>query len=369
MFIIKNHAILIGNVLAVFLISGASAQNLLSRPESVVYDSARDRYLVSNYSSGHIVSLDPQGNQEYFVQNQYCRNGLHIAGNFVWAACIEQGIKAFDLDSGQLVEHIFIDGAINCNDITSDTSGNLYISDVYANKIYKVNLDDYSYSTFVQNGISQPNGIYFQKRYNRILLVSLINNSPIQSISVADSTVSTIVYTGRHDLDGITEDNEGNIYFSSWGTRSVYFYDSLFTNPPQFLYYNANAPTDIFYDKVNILLAIPVMYSNMVVFLSTPTAVGGYGSEIQPNGIELKSTFPNPFNSAVTFEYLVKSPSNLSIEIFDLLGRKIAVIQDSYLFPGIYHSRWNATKEPSGVYFYKFRSNNAVIANKLTLSK
>jgi hypothetical protein len=72
--------------------------------------------------------------------------------------------------------------------------------------------------------------------------------SPIQAINLADSTVTILVYTNRHNLDGITEDNEGNVYISSWTTRSVYMYDSLFTFPPQFIYYNANAPADIFYD-------------------------------------------------------------------------------------------------------------------------
>ena len=109
-----------------------------------------------------------------------------------------------------------IDEMINVNDITSDTSGNLYITDFYGNRIYKIRLSDQSYSVFADDGIYYPNGIYFDARHNRLLLVSYRSYSPIQAINLQDSTVTTIVNTGRHNLDGITEDNGGNIYFSSW---------------------------------------------------------------------------------------------------------------------------------------------------------
>jgi hypothetical protein len=348
-----------------------SAQNLLRMPESVVYDSSHDRYLASNYSTGHIVSIDRQGNQDYFAQNQYCycRNGLHIEGNIVWAACIEQGIRGFDLDTGQMVTHIFIDGALNCNDITSDTSGNLFVTDVYTHMIYKIDLDDYSYSIFVNNNISYPNGIYFQERYNRILLVSLIANSPIQAINLADSTVTILVYTNRHNLDGITEDNEGNVYISSWTTRSVYMYDSLFTFPPQFIYYNANAPADIFYDKINYVLAVPVMYSNAVVFIDTPISSAGDYIWAIPKQMAIRSIYPNPFNPRANVEIDLGSSCNVSLKVYDIKGREITVLARGFYPAGQHTFIFDGSRFTSGVYLVRLESNEFSFSQKMVFLK
>jgi len=345
------------------------AQNLLRLPESVVYDSSRDRYLASNYTTGDIVYLDRQGNQDYLVRNQYCRNGLHMAGNIVWAACIEQGIRGFDPDSGQLITHISIDGAINCNDITSDTSGYLYVSDVYRNMIYKIDMDDYSYSIFVDHDISYPNGIYFQERYNRIILVSLINNSPIQSINVSDSTVTTLVYTYRHNLDGITEDNEGDIYFSSWSTHSVYMYDSTLTNPPQFIYFNANGAADIFYDKINNVLAIPVMNGNAIDFLDIPTSVTEENINPIPGHMSINSIYPNPFNSGTNIDIDLRQSRNLTLKVYDITGKEVSTLAQGFYQAGRHGFVFDGSRFASGVYLVRLESMGIIDTKKMILLK
>lgn len=345
------------------------AQNLLRMPESVVYDSSRDRYLASNYTTGDIVYLDRQGNQGYLTRNQYCRNGLHIADNIVWAACIEQGIRGFDPDSGQLITHISIDGAVNCNDITSDTSGYLYVSDVYRNVIYKIDLDDYSYSIFVSSDISYPNGIYFQERYNRILLVSLINNSPIQAINVSDSTVTTLVYTNRHNLDGITEDNEGDIYFSSWSTHSVYMYDSTLTNPPQFIYFNANGAADIFYDRINYVLAIPVMNGNEIDFLDIPTSVSDENMAALPGRIAIGSIYPNPFNPVTNIEINLRHSGNLSLKAYDIAGKEVSELARGFYQAGRHRFVFDGSRLASGVYLVRLESMGIKDTKKMILLK
>ena len=296
------------------------SQNLLQMPESVVYDSLYDRYLVSNWLTGSIMAVDNEGSQSYFVMNQHCHNGLHINGTTVYAAGIEQGVRGFDLDTGGLVFHVDIPGMINLNDITSDNSGNLYVSDVDTNIIYKIrniivllkwrdwdnpastqavkhpwsrgclnpdikefitideifskhynvtkiHIADSSYSSFVTTPIQRPNGVHYDERNNRLLVVYYNISSPIQAVSLVDSSVSTIVYTGQHYLDGITEDNYGNIYFSAWTSHSVFRYDSTFANPPELIWNNPVGAADIFYDKVNDILALPIQGYNTLVLL------------------------------------------------------------------------------------------------------
>jgi len=359
-------------VLLIATLAGPSvglAQNLLWFPESIVYDAAHERYLVSNYLTGDIVSIDLQGNQQYFVQGQSCQNGLHIVGNTVYAACQDQGVKAFDLDTGQLVNHIVINGASTLNDITSDTSGNIYVSDMNAHRIIKIRLSDSNYSTFVSSGITFPNGLYFQEGYNRILLVSLKNYSAIQAICLDDSSVVWVANTGLHSLDGITEDNEGNVYFSSWGTRAIYRYDSTFSGQPELVYENEGGPADIFYDKLNCVLAVPLMDYNQVEFITTPTGTVEEENVLTPDVAELGSVYPNPFNDRATIKFVLSNSADVGLEVFELNGRLVAVLARGYYEPGEYLADFDGSGLSSGVYFVKLRVGNSVSTRKTVLLK
>jgi hypothetical protein len=139
-----------------------------------------------------------------------------------------------------------IPGAQNLNDVTSDNSGNLYVTEVFGTRIFKVRLSDSTYTTFVNgNGIANPNGITFDESNNRLLVCSYRAFSPIQAINLADSTVSVVKSTNLHYCDGIAQDNEDNVYVTSWNTNSIYRFDPTFGNPPELIYTNPGGPADI----------------------------------------------------------------------------------------------------------------------------
>jgi hypothetical protein len=197
----------------------------------------------------------------------------------------------------------------------------------------------------------------------------LIANSPIQAINLIDSTVTVLVYTNRHNLDGVTEDNEGNIYFSSWTTRSVYMYDSMFTNPPQFIYYNANAPADIFYDKINYVLAVPVMYSNAVIFIETPTSNAGEYTPAIPLQMEICSIYPNPFNPATKIEIDLVRSYNITLKVYDITGKEVSVLARGYYPAGRQTFIFDGSQFASGVYLVRLESNGFMVSQKMVLLK
>jgi hypothetical protein len=346
-----------------------SAQNLLRLPESVAYDADNDRYLASNWQTGDIVAIDNQGNQGYFVIGGYCRNGVHIEGNAIYAACIDQGVKGFDLTDTSIVMHVNIEGMVNLNDLASDTSGNLYVSDVYGDKIYRINLENQSYSVLADSGIYHPNGIYFDARRNRLLVVSFMINSPIQAINLNDLTLTTIVNTGRHNLDGLTEDNSGNYYFSSWNTTSIYMYDSLFTNPPERIYTNPGGPADIFFNKLDDVLAVPVMNYNTIDFIDMSTGIGGQDFNRLPSSPLLFANYPNPFNSATTIGYYVQRECRVRLDVFDLLGRKVKTLIDGYRDAGHHQVVWEPQAMPTGVYYYSLSAGDESKSRKMLFLK
>lgn len=66
--------------------------------------------------------------------------------------------------------------------------------------------------------------------------------------------------------------------------------------------------------------------------------------------------YPNPFNSTVTIEFVATQSERLSLEIFDLTGRRVATVADEEFAIGIHHRTWNADANASGIYFARLSS-------------
>ena len=241
-----------------------AGQNYFNNPESVVYDSENQRYLVSNKGDGKIISVDKQGNQNVFNSDQASIRGLHIVGDLVYAAC-NAGLAAFHLNNGKRAFVVPITDRQFLNDVTSDAHGNIYVTDSGGSKVYKIN-PEHICSTLVPT-IPGPNGIMYDSQENRLFVTTGGQTPGISSIRLTDGSLTQIVKTAQNRLDGLTEDTEGNIYYSSWETGSIYKYSRAFTGYPELISSGYNGPADIGCNLEDNILAIPVFNSNTVRFL------------------------------------------------------------------------------------------------------
>ena len=106
----------------------AHGQNYLLNPESVVFDSLYNRYLASNFGGAGIIAIDTTGHQSIFTASVTNTAGLHIVGDTLYSAS-SSFLTAIDLHTGNVFWAVKPTGAVLLNDITSDTSGNLYVTD------------------------------------------------------------------------------------------------------------------------------------------------------------------------------------------------------------------------------------------------
>lgn len=88
-----------------------------------------------------------------------------------------------------------------------------------------------------------------------------------------------------------------------------------------------------------------------------------------PVDFALIGSYPNPFNASVTIEYALPEQSNVEIDIFDLLGRKIDTIVDETRQAGYHQAIWNANENSTGVYFYSIKAGNFTDTKKMLLLK
>ncbi len=90
-----------------------------------------------------------------------------------------------------------------------------------------------------------------------------------------------------------------------------------------------------------------------------------------PNNFSLDQNYPNPFNPETVIGYRIPVASNVTLKVFDLLGKKVTTLVDEFKQPGYYHSTFNITNSAlsSGVYFYRLHIGNNSAARKMTLAK
>lgn len=337
-------------------------------PESVVYDQVNDRYLISNTNSGTIVQGDTLGNLSDFAENLFSPKGLVIVDTVVYVA---DGniVTGFGLSSQDTVFNVSITGSSYLNDIAADDQGNLYISTDVNQKIYKVKLSDKSFSVLVDSGLIGPNGLLFDKSNNRLLVCSFsfTNDAAIQAISLPSGTVSLVKATTLATLDGITEDNEGNIYISSWGDSTVYKYNSDFTVGPEVVSSGHNGPADIFYDKVNYVLAIPNMMGNSVDFIHFIKPPNVY--EVAPAILSFDA-FPNPANNEVKISFSVENSSQVRIQLIDITGSINFTLLNEVKGRGLHSHTYDIEdlQIPNGLYFVRINVGDKVSVLKLVVN-
>ena len=92
------------------------------------------------------------------------------------------------------------------------------------------------------------------------------------------------------------------------------------------------------------------------------------GNEI-PDDFILEQNYPNPFNNSTNIKFSIREKGLIKLEVFDLLGRKIELIEYGLREPGSYIINFNADNLSSGVYFYKLYSNERAEIRKFVLLK
>ena len=86
-----------------------------------------------------------------------------------------------------------------------------------------------------------------------------------------------------------------------------------------------------------------------------------------PREFRLEQNYPNPFNPATVITFQVPVAANVKIEVYDILGREVALLLNERKNPGTYGVEFNASGLASGVYLYRFASGSFVETRKMLL--
>jgi len=71
----------------------------------------------------------------------------------------------------------------------------------------------------------------------------------------------------------------------------------------------------------------------------------------EPCGFAISQNYPNPFNADTKIKFSLDAPSDVTLEVFNIIGQRVEVLFDGSLDAGSHSVIWNADRYPSGMYF------------------
>jgi endoglucanase len=99
---------------------------------------------------------------------------------------------------------------------------------------------------------------------------------------------------------------------------------------------------------------------------TSSTGVIGRPSDV-PGECRLDPVFPNPFNPCANVRFRMSNAAHVSIEVLDLLGRRVGRLVDADLPAGIHHTSWDAGGCSSGVYVMRLTTGDQTSTQKAVL--
>ena len=93
-------------------------------------------------------------------------------------------------------------------------------------------------------------------------------------------------------------------------------------------------------------------------------------NSLVPTEYLLAQNYPNPFNPTTTIKFSIPSSSNVTLKVYNALGKEVATLVDEFKNAGNYSTDFNATSGlTSGIYFYTITAGNFTDTKKLMLVK
>ncbi len=239
----------------------------------------------------------------------------------------DEGIYSLSFD-GETENAVTTEGRFKKNGLTYDPVGDkIYYT---SNRHYMVNPDGSEWEEWPRYSSLEVDKIEYNVNTGQLLMVQQSNRFD-------------------DDMNSIYEERIRFLNFDEDLTSGIYI----------------NVPSSgTFYDAITTFSAILPSNSD-----SMGTSTENPLNEL-PGKISLYQNYPNPFNPSTVISYQLPVNSEVSLKVFDMLGREVAsLIDGKRMSAGMHSLTFDAGNLSSGMYIYRLQAGNQVFTRKLTLIK
>ncbi|MCK6650728.1 MAG: T9SS type A sorting domain-containing protein, partial [Bacteroidia bacterium] len=213
--------------------------------------------------------------------------------------------------------------------------------------------------------------------------------SPALNLAFVNSAVMTFQYSAASRATSAAEANEAlKVYYSAncGQTWTILGGGSMSgTNLSNFGYYNGyyvpssasmwntktiNLPVAACVQNVRFKFVYETGSASNNVYIDNINIAGAVGVEENLNSFAL-NVYPNPSNQMSTISYRLTDKSGVKLEIYDVLGKKVADLTNANQSEGSYSVEVSKADNnlKNGIYFIRLSVNNAVTTTKLVISE
>lgn len=164
----------------------------------------------------------------------------------------------------------------------------------------------------------------------------------------------------NHDVHSSIYSKDGGLFLTeddgkSW--RKVYA-DRIYERG---IYSDSNNPRNIF---------LTTRYGIMkFVDTLTVTSVNSDIESERPISYQIFQNYPNPFNPVTTIKYQIPADGFVTLKVYDVLGKEVALLEKQHRTAGSYTVNFDASNLSSGLYIYEIRVNDFVQQRKMMVLK
>ena len=118
-------------------------------------------------------------------------------------------------------------------------------------------------------------------------------------------------------------------------------------------------------ESANIIASGIATVNCPVVMVGNVTAV----NNIINSPLQLEQNYPNPFSNSTEIRFSTNQSEKITLQVFNVNGKQVALLLNQKLQPGEYSVNWNAQNETAGIYFYTISSGSFREVRKMILQK
>lgn len=240
-------------------------------------------------------------------------------------------------------------GPANNADIPSSISGdgfsNVFVTGLSMDTLGGRLNADYATIKYSSAGIEQ-----WVRRYNGPA------DSSDYAYSIAPDSASNIYVTGRSIGNGTGADYATISYTSAGDEQWVQRYNGTGNGNDEPWNFTVDAWGNAYVTGGSIGSGSGFDFAT--VKYSPLTTGVAHNPKIPADDFQLKQNYPNPFNPKTSIQYTIGDKQFVSVKVYDILGKEIAILVNEEKPVGEYKVGWDASYVSSGIYFYQLKAGD-----------